>query len=145
MKSILLALLGAASLAVAKEPPVAEKSAPPELRPRIYDVAGALGNQGFKARDGAWLGTMQGGKPQRLAVNLFAGNQYWFCAATSASGGKPSLFLRDPSGKAVETVLFEKDGVAAVGVTAAMTGRYVLQIEESAPGLRDFCVLYFFK
>ena len=146
MKIFLLHLLGFVSLAFAQESKTDAAAVPAYgLRPRLYAIAGALGNEGFKARDGAWSGTLQGRKPQRLAVNLFSGNQYWFCAATSASGETPSLSLRDPSGGAVGLVLFEKDGVAAAGVTAAATGRYVLQIEGSAPGSRDFCLLYLFK
>ena len=146
MKRSLLALLCAGSLALAQEPvPSPEPSADPGLRPRLYNLAGAVGNEGFKLRDGAWSGVLQGSKPQRLAVNLFAGNQHWFCAATSATGETPSLSLRDPAGHEVELVKFEKDGIAAVGVTAPATGRYVLTLQGSARGSRDFCVLYLFK
>jgi hypothetical protein len=145
MKLFLLLLLCAASLASAWGTEPTTVTPVPGLRPRLYDIAGALGNEGFKVRDGAWRGVLQGRKPQRLAVNLFSGNQYWFCVATSATGETPSLSLRGPSGEMVELVPFEKDGVAAAGVTAAATGRYVLEIDGSGPGSRDFCLLYLFK
>jgi hypothetical protein len=147
MKLFFPTLLAAASLACGQEPagtPAADAPAP-GLRPRLYDLAGALGNDGFKIRDGALSGVIQGGRPQRLAVNLFAGNQYWFCGATSAPGETPALSLRDPSGQPVESVAYEREGVAAVGVTPGITGRYVLEIRGFAPGTRDFCLLYLFK
>jgi len=40
---------------------------------------------------------------------------------------------------------FDKDGIAAAGVTAAATGRYVLEIKGPSPGTREFCLLYLFK
>lgn len=148
MKTFPIAILFAASCAWAQIPPAstsAEKSGSPDLRPRIHDLAGMLGNEGFKLRDGAWSGSLQGTKPQRLDVNLFAGNQYWFCAATSASGETPDLVLRDPSGQPVEMVRLAKDGIAAAGVTAAATGRYILEVKGPSTGTREFCLLYLFK
>lgn len=132
-----------AEMPAADPPP--QKSKTPDLRPRIYELAGALGNEGFKFRDGAWTGSLQGGKAQKLAVNLFAGNQYWFCGTTSDAGETPSVTLRDPAGNPVETVKFEKDGIAAAGVTAPVTGRYNLELSGSSPGTRQFCLLYLYK
>lgn len=145
MKYIVLIFLALTRPILAQEPVAKTEESAPVLRPRLYDVAGALGNDGFKTRDGAWTGVLQGEKPRRLAVNLFAGNQYWFCAATSATGETPSLSLRDPSGRELETVSYAKDGVAAVGVTAPATGRYVVELAGSAAGSREFCLLYLFK
>ena len=148
MKILLSVLLVAASSAFAQIPvadPPAEKNKAPDLRPRIYELAGALGNEGFKFRDGAWIGSLQGGKPQKLAVNLFAGNQYWFCGTTSAAGETPSVSLRDPAGNPVETVKFQKDGIAAVGVTVPVTGLYILELKGASSGNREFCLLYLYK
>lgn len=133
--------------AAAQEPapsPVSPAPAP-TLRARLYDVAGALGNDGFKVRDGAWEGILEGGKTQRLPVNLFAGNQYWFCAATSAPGEDPVIVLRDPEGRPVDTVSYRSEGIAAHGVTAPVTGLYTLELKGSSSGARDFCLLYLFK
>ena len=147
MKIFLPIFLAAWSGVLAQAPsPSPTAAAPaPGLRPALYDLAGALAHEGFKTRDGAWSGVLQGGQPQRLALNLFAGNQYWFCAASSSPGESPLITLRDPSGKAVDLVPFKKDGVAAAGVTAGTTGRYVLEIGGSARGSREFCLLYLFK
>jgi len=117
----------------------------PGLRARVYDIAGVLGNDGFKARDGAWVGQLEGGKAQRLSVNLFAGNQYWFFAATSEPKDVPMLVLRDSAGRTAATIRHVADGVAALGVTAPATGTYTIEIKDSSPRTQDFSLLYFFK
>jgi hypothetical protein len=35
-------------------------------------------NDGFKVRDGHWTGTVKKGDRTVVAVNLYAGNEYWF-------------------------------------------------------------------
>lgn len=144
---LILMLAGSAWSASAQQPAAspAPQAPAPTLRARIYDVACALGNDGFKLRDGAWTATLEGGQTRRLAVNLFAGNQYWFCAATSAAGETPVLLLKDPAGRAIETVSDGTEGVAVAGVTAPATGLYTLECKGSSPGTRDFCLLYLFK
>ena len=147
MKRLLLFIFCGGGLALAQEPAPSPSSpsAEQDLRPRLYDVAGAIGNEGFKLRDGFWSGVLQGSKTHRLAVNLFAGNQYWFCAASSSPAETPSLSLRNTEGKAVEAETFERNGIFAVGVTPPATGRYVLDLKGTERGSRDFCVLYLFK
>lgn len=150
MKNLLffaiLLLCGAWSAAAEKPAPSPTPQAPvPTLRARLYDVAGALGNDGFKIRDGAWAGILEGGKTQRLPVNLFAGNQYWFCATTSAPGEDAVIVLRDPTGQPVDTVSYRSEGIAAHGVTAPVTGLYTLELKGAYSGTRDFCLLYLFK
>ena len=50
------------------------------------DVAGAFSNDGFKLRDGHWAGTLAPNESKLLAVNLYAGNQYWFSAGATETG-----------------------------------------------------------
>lgn len=148
MKILLPFLFAIGASAFAQIPvadPPAGKSKTPDLRPRLYELAGVLGNEGFKFRDGAWTGSLQGGKARKLAVNLFAGNEYWFCGATSSPGEAPSIVVSDPSGNPVETVKFEKEGISAAGVTAASTGRYTLELKGHSSGTREFCLLYLYK
>ncbi|MFZ9932697.1 MAG: hypothetical protein ACO3YO_04720 [Chthoniobacterales bacterium] len=146
MKSFLLCLFCAASCVFAQAPASLPALPPdPGLLPRIYDLAGAIGNDGFKVRDGAWSGVLEGNQQRFLAVNLFAGNRYWFCAATSSPGETPAISLRGPSGQEIALVPFAKNGVAAAGVTAPVTGRYVLGLGGPARGSRDFRLLYLFK
>ena len=51
-----------------------------EARKTALDVAGAFSNEGFKIRDGHWCGMITPHNHALIAVNLFAGNQYWFSA-----------------------------------------------------------------
>jgi hypothetical protein len=42
-------------------------------------------------------------------------------------------------------LVHEGPGLSAAGVTAASTGRYVVQIETSRGPAADFCLIYLFK
>jgi len=124
-------------------PAVPLASAP--LRVRLADLGTALSNEGFKMRDRIWSGRVEAGQPQRLAVNLFRGNHYWFCAAVEPTDGKAKLTVFGPDGLAVESVDHQEPGLAAAGVTAEITGQYFLQIETAGGPASDFCLLYLFK
>jgi len=115
------------------------------LRVRLADLGTALSNEGFKMRDRIWSGRVEAGQPQRLAVNLFRGNHYWFCAAVEPTDGKAKLTVFGPDGLAVESVDHQEPGLAAAGVTAETTGQYFLQIETAGGPASDFCLLYLFK
>jgi len=138
---ILMFLCSAASLPAQQD----SAASAPTLRARLHEFAGVLGNEGFKLRDGVWTGELEGSRPRRLAVNLFAGNQYWFFAATSGAEETPEISLRDASGKKIPVVTSDRGGVAAAGVTAPVTGRYTLEVGGSAKGTRDFGAIYLFK
>lgn len=117
----------------------------PLLRARLMDLGGALSNDGFKMRDRIWSGKIEPGKPQRLAVNLFRGNHYWFGAAADAGLKNVKVSLFGPDGAAVEGLDHEEPGLAAVGVTVGTTGQYFVQVETSGGPSSDFCLLYLFK
>jgi hypothetical protein len=126
-------------------PPTDPQSKAPALRARVLELAGAMGNDGFKLRDGLWSGRLEPGQPRRLTVNLFTGNQYWFCAATPEGSRGPKLALFDPQGKPVTTLPHDGPGLAAVGVTAATTGRYFIELAARSGNPSDFCLIYLFK
>jgi hypothetical protein len=140
----LCCLLGA--FATAQEP---ASSPPPDpavpLRARLLDFSGALANEGFRVRDGFWSGRLEPGAPRRLAVNLFAGNQYWFVAAVEATDARPVVALYDPRGEPVAVLTHDESGLAAAGVTAGVTGRYVVEVKAPRGAASDFCLLYLFK
>jgi hypothetical protein len=115
------------------------------LRARLLDFGGALANEGFRLRDGFWSGRLEPGKPRRLAVNLFAGNQYWFCAATGAPEVRPVIALYDPQGEPVTGLVHHAEDVAAVGVTAGATGRYIIELATPRGAASEFCLIYLFK
>jgi hypothetical protein len=133
-------------LTAAQEP---QSSPPPDpvvpLRARLLDFSTVLANEGFRLRDGFWSGRLDGDKPRRLAVNLFAGNSYWFCAAAAAPEARPVVALYDPRGEPVAGLVYDGEGLAAVGVTAATTGRYLVEVKAPRGGASDFCLIYLFK
>jgi len=149
-------VFGCSLIARAEEPaspkPAAPKQVPeesrgcaPEMRERLYVLAGALGNEGFKARDGCWGGQLEGAA-RRLAVHLFAGNQYWFCAVASPEESNLTITLTGPSGETLGAETHHQPGSAAVGVTARVTGQYFVEVARGPSGAaREFCLLYLFK
>ena len=52
------------------------------------DLAGAFSNEGFKIRDGHWSGTIKPHDHALIAVNLYAGNQYWFSVGATDTAKK---------------------------------------------------------
>jgi len=119
--------------------------AAPAQRARLLEFAGALANDGFRLRDSFWSGRLESGRPRRLAVNLFAGNHYWFCAAADSPEGAPVLAVYDPRGEPLEVLAHREAGVSAAGVTAGATGRYIVEVKSSRGPAADFCLVYLFK
>lgn len=116
-----------------------------QLRARVLEFAGALGNEGYKVRDGFLTARLEGGASARLAVNLFAGNHYWFCAAVPERSPQIGISLFDPQGEAVKTNDHKTADLAAAGVIAATTGRYVVQVDNTGGAAADICLVYLFK
>ena len=147
-KLLLFASLLAAFSTFAETPapsPSLGPAAAPSLRARLMDLGGVLSNEGFKMRDRLWTGKLEPGAPQRLAVNLFRGNHYWFCAAADpeAKGLKVSVF--GPDGTPLTAKEHGEAGLAAAGVTAETTGRYFVEVETAGGPTSDFGLLYLFK
>ena len=65
------------------------------------ELAGAFANDGFKLRDGHWTGTLARGESALIAVNLYAGNEYWFSAGATDNAKKLSVELFDEKGAPV--------------------------------------------
>jgi len=139
VRAMILLLACGLALAVARAEPE------PGLRAALYEVAGALGNEGFKVRDGIWSGKLEAGAPQRLVVNLFAGNHYWFLATAGAGVRGLELSLFDSAGRPVPVISEGPPGMAVAGVTAGATGQYFLQIGSVGGPAADFRLLYLFK
>lgn len=125
--------------------PMPAVAADPAQRSRLFEIGGALANDGFKMRDSFWCGRIEPRKSRVLVLNFFGGNSYWICAATSpeVKGWKISLF--DSSGAPVPVVDHSEPGLAAVGVTAEATGQYFVRIESTGGPASDFCLVYLFK
>lgn len=121
------------------------RTAAAALRARALDLAGAFQNDGFKTRDCSWSGRLEPGEPRRIAVHLFAGNHYWFAAAAPETARAPRLAVYDPAGNPVAATSHEGAGLAAAGVTATTTGRYVVEIGAGGPSATEFNLVYLFK
>src|SRR6202040_1890786 len=74
-----------------------------EAHKLVLDLTGAFSNDGFKLRDGHWTGTIKPQEHALVAVNLYAGNQYWFSAAANAKAKKIAVELYDETGRPLTT------------------------------------------
>lgn len=128
----------------------AEKPAEPddemvETRARAMDLAAAFANEGFKTRDSAFSGSLDPGAVAVLAVNLFTGNEYWFCAAT-VPGRAVNVALHDADGAPVDFLAFQDDRLAAAGWSPDRSGPYLVSVRMDG-GTRPaaFSLVYCFK
>jgi hypothetical protein len=144
--AVLLAQQPAASPAAApKDSAPSPASIQAGLRSRLLDFSGALGNEGFKVRDGCWTGRLEGGKARSIKLNFFAGNQYWLCAAVPGEGRGLQIKVYDAAAKPVEVIPYQQAGLAAAGLTADRTGLYFVEIQTSPGQSPDFCFTYLFR
>lgn len=151
MKRALLAILILAGCPL----PAAETSptpAPTEpdgdqaaVRSATLALAGAFSNDGYKIRDGYYFGKLEPGKSSVIEVNLFAGNEYWFCAASLAPARKLSVTVYDEAGKPVEQQFYGDGASAATGVVAAESGKYLVKVTLAEGEAAPFCFLYCYK
>jgi len=114
------------------------------LRAKVIDLANALADGDSNIRDGFWFERATVAPSKLLAVNLIAGNHYWFCIAT---GGNvtPKLRIYDETGKPIEAEARAESGLAVAGVTSTLTGRYFIEVGSSGEQLPEFCLLYLFQ
>ena len=70
-----------------------------QARKDALDVAGAFSNDGFKIRDGHWCGVVKPHDHALVAVNLYAGNQYWFSVGATEPAKKIAVSVYDETRK----------------------------------------------
>ena len=114
------------------------------------DLAGAFTNDGYKLRDGHWTGVLAPGKEGMvLAVNLYAGNQYYFTVGASDKARKLSVTVCDEAGKPVAGLQSYQDPdrtLAAAGVSPAASGPYFVRLQMiEGTGPAEFCLVYSYK
>src|SRR5947207_15359123 len=61
----------------------ADTDAEVSARKDALELAGAFGNDGFKIRDGHSCGVVKARDHVLIAVNRYAGSQYWFSVGTA--------------------------------------------------------------
>ena len=102
-----------------------------QARKDALDVAAAFSNDGFKIRDGHWCGTVKPHDHSLVAVNLYAGNEYWFSVGATEPAKKIAVSLYDETGKQVTTESYD-DGEKAAAGFAPSKQRSVLCFGRSA-------------
>jgi hypothetical protein len=136
----LLAFVFVTSIAVR-----AETDAEVQARRDALDVAGAFSNDGFKIRDGHWCGVIRPHDHALAAVNLYAGNQYWFSAAGTEPVKKIAVSVYDESGKQVITENYDEGEKAAAGFSPANSGQYFVSVDLVEGEEGTFCLVYSYK
>jgi hypothetical protein len=116
-----------------------------EAHKLVLDLTGAFSNDGFKLRDGHWTGLIKPGERALVAVNLYAGNQYWFSTAANTKAKKISVEVYDESGKAMTTETYNSGDKASAGFSPTTSGQYVVSVGLLEGEPTTFCLVYSYK
>ena len=114
-------------------------------RKAALDLAGAFTNEGFKLRDGHWCGTIKPHDHALIAVNLYAGNQYWFTAGATTAAKRIELSVFDEMGKQVMTDNYNSGEKAAAGFSPTSSGQYYVSVDLLDGQEGSFCLVYSYK
>lgn len=109
------------------------------------DLAGAFSNEGFKIRDGHWAGTIKPHDHALIAVNLYAGNQYWFSVGATDTAKKLGISVYDETGKLVETESYNEGEKAAAGFSPTSSGQYYVMVDLVEGNESSVCLVYSYK
>jgi hypothetical protein len=116
-----------------------------QARKDALDVAAAFSNDGFKIRDGHWCGVVKPHDHSLIAVNLYAGNQYWFSASATAPAKKIAVSVYDETGKQVTTESYDNGDKAAAGFAPPSSGQYFVSVDLVEGEQSSFCLVYSYK
>lgn len=139
--SSILAVIALATTAFAASESDAEVAA----RKATLDLAGAFSNEGFKMRDGHWSGTIKPHDHELIAVNLYAGNQYWFSVGATEPAKKIAVNLYDETGKLVQTESYNEGNKAAAGFSPSSSGQYYVLVDLVEGNESSLCLVYSYK
>jgi len=141
--SILLLSILAASSSVVTALPETDKEV--EARKAALDLAGAFSNDGFKIRDGHWSGMIRPKEHTLIAVNLYAGNHYWFSVGATEKAKKLAVSVYDESGQQVVTESYSAGDKAAAGFSPTNSGQYYVSVGLIEGEESGVCFLYSYK
>jgi len=144
MKRRIAVLCGLLSL-LSGIPLWAETDEEVEAHKLVLDLTGAFSNDGFKLRDGYWTGPIKPREHALVAVNLFAGNQYWFSAAANSKAKKISVNVYDENGKPVVTEMYNSGDKASAGFSPTTSGQYYVSLNLLEGEPTTFCLVYSYK
>lgn len=111
----------------------------------VLDLAGAFSNEGFKMRDGHWTGELKKKENALVAVNLYAGNQYWFSVGAVEPAKKIEVAVYDETGKRVTTEDYSDGEKAAAGFSPTSSGQYYVSVGLLEGSESTFCLVYSYK
>jgi len=111
----------------------------------VLDLAGAFSNDGFKMRDGHWTGPLKSRENALVAVNLYAGNQYWFSVGAVDPAKKIEVAVYDETGNRVTTESYSEGERAAAGFTPTSSGQYYVSVSLVEGGESTYCLVYSYK
>ena len=127
------------------QPPAAPSDDEVAARNAALTLAGAFSNDGFKIRDGHWVGAITPGESKLIQVNLYAGNQYWFSVGATSAAKKLLVTVFDESGKVVDSESYQGAATAAAGLEPGASGPYYVQVKEMEGDPSTFCMIYSYK
>src|SRR6266480_94212 len=107
----------------------AQTDAEVAARKDALEIAGAFSNEGFKIRDGHWCGVVNPHDHALVAVNLYAGNQYWFSAGATEPVKKIAITIYDETGKQVTPETYNNEDKAAAGFSPVTSGQYFVSVD----------------
>ena len=142
MPILLLSILAAYGFAVTA---LAETDKEVEARKAALDLAGAFSNDGFKIRDGHWSGMIRPKEHTLIAVNLYAGNHYWFSVGATEKAKKLAVAVYDESGQQVVTESYSAGDKAAAGFSPSNSGQYYVSVGLIEGEESGVCFLYSYK
>lgn len=117
-----------------------------EAHKQVLDLTGAFTNEGFKLRDGHWAGQIKPKERAVIAVNLYAGNQYWFsAAAANAKAKKIAVDLYDEGGKPMTTENYSEGERASAGFSPMASGQYFVAVSLVEGEPSTICLVYSYK
>lgn len=116
-----------------------------DVHKSVLDLAGAFSNDGFKLRDGHWTGSIKPQEHVLVAVNLYAGNQYWFSAASNSKAKKISVDVYDENGKPVVTETYNAGERASAGFSPNNSGQYFVSLGLVEGATAPVCLVYSYK
>jgi hypothetical protein len=116
-----------------------------QARKDALDVAAAFSNDGFKIRDGHWCGIVKPHDHSLVAVNLYAGNQYWFSVGATDPAKKIAVSVYDETGKQVTTESYDNGDKAAAGFAPPSSGQYFVSVDLVEGDQSSFCLVYSYK
>jgi hypothetical protein len=140
-----LSIFAAFTLAVTTALSSPESDSEVNAHKAALDLAGAFSNEGFKIRDGHWSGTIKLHDHALIAVNLYAGNQYWFSVGATEVAKKLAVNVYDETGKLVQTESYNEGDKAAAGFSPTSSGQYYVMVDLVDGNESSVCLVYSYK